>query len=212
MFGIEAANISKPYALLFHASASDTSVTTATAAIPTTTRKGDLIVVSGFAQGGSPGSPTWTGFTNIVNNVDSGGRITVAYKVSDGTDAGNNLSRTSGSNNGDIIVVVFRGHAAIKTVAVQDADVQTTDGDPTAQTLTAGGGSTPLIAFGVYGSTSAVSTRTFSTTEDSELSSSTRHYLKYKIYNKSVTPSNATIDTGDNGTNNALASFYIEAS
>lgn len=81
---------------------------------------------------------------------------------------------------------------------------QGTTGNPTVQTITpttdAG------IWIGIYAASAAVSPRTSSLTATGELNQSTRHYMKYGIFNSGAT--SGTVDMADEGTN-LLRSFWI---
>ena len=106
--------------------------------------------------------------------------------------------------------MVFAGISAISTINVSSTvNSEGTTGDPASQSVTASGGTAPLIVFGCSGSTSQLGTLpTFSPAKDASVGSNAFNDLAYKIYNSS--PQDTTIDKGDDGAN-ALQSFYLEA-
>ena len=195
------------------ASDTDTQAGTASVTVPATVRTGDLLVVSvhGFTNGGACAAETISGFTQILTQSAGSTRTdTHLYKMATAADAGSTLSADNGVTTNWIILAVFRGNEPIRSVTPTDTGSEGTNGDPTAQTVTASGGTPPLIVFGGYSSSAAVDPRTFSTTADGDIDSGTNHhYLDYKIYNAGSSPSNASIDMDDEGVDNILTSYYL---
>lgn len=179
---------------------------------PSGIQAGDLLVLLDRATNviGTPATVVPSGFTSIVNTTSANVRQIASYKIADGTEASASLT----GMNGDVInakaLYVFRGNVAISAVNVSTPNSEATDGNPASQSVTASGGTPPLIVLGCYGSSGAVDPRTFSTTKDGEINPSTALYLAYKIYN--VSPADTSIDMDDEGVNNILQSFYIECS
>lgn len=91
----------------------------------------------------------------------------------------------------------FRGYAGVNS-----------SGDPAAQSILASGGEPDHVAFGLYRSGSTVSTRSMSPSATAEIANGTTTYMKYLI---ATSAGDVSIDTGDNGVNNYLAGFWLEA-
>ena len=180
---------------------------------PASIDAGDLLVMLDYHVkpdgGGLP-----AGWTQILNLSGAYVEVTASYLIADGTEDGASITGWTGGLEGGKIIQQFRGDSPASAVTVQDVGSQLTSGNPTAQTITASGGTVPLIAFAGYGSSGAVSPRTFTPAEDGETSVSNptivELYLKYKIYNAS--PANISVDMDDEGFDNALVSFYLEVS
>ena len=179
---------------------------------PASINSGDLLVM--FDYSGKPsGGGTPTGFTNIFDTSGAYVDIIASYKIADGTEDSSSITGLTGGYAGLKIIQQFRGDDTISSISAQDIASQVTDGDPSTQTCNASLGSSPLIVFGMYGSHDTISTRTFSPTEDGETDntgSAEQLHAKYKIYNSS--PADVTIDMGAVDFQNALGSFYLEAS
>ena len=183
-----------------------------TISVPGGLQAGDLMVLFDYARNSAFSAPPNTipsGFTAIVaaqNTVQS--RWNLSYKIANGSET--SLSGLTGSAEIRKILAIFRPSTGIITsVAVNDPDVQLTDANPAAQTVTAGSGTPPLLVIAAYSSNSSISPRTFSPAEDGELNRSTKFYLKYKAYDSS--PSNVSVDMDDEGNDNYLASCYFTA-
>lgn len=191
--------------------------TAATINCPADIIAGDLLVMldraSNNAFGGVPASVTPSGFTSIGNiSVSASGitgiRQTFWYKLAVGTEASSTLTGMDGTATDKKALLVFRGNVPATTLTLVSVGGEATDGNPTAQNVTAGTGVPPLVVLGGYGSQSAVSPRTFSTTKDGEINPDTLLYLAWKIYNSA--PADSSIDMDDEGTGNTLQSCYIQ--
>jgi hypothetical protein len=200
-----------PHTVAFQASATSNA---ATITGPASIVAGDIIVLLDRAgnTGSVPGLVTPTGFTSI-NNVTDGSfyRQNLSYKVATGTEAGASITGMSYGGAGYTwkAMAVFRASGEVESVSVVDAAGESSGGNPTAQSVSAGSGITPLVVIGAYSTHYAtVDPRTFSTTKDGEISPDVSLYLAYKIYNSS--PADSSIDMDDEGTNNALQSCYIQ--
>lgn len=162
-----------------------------------------------------PGSPAFTRITPNTLGVSGGTgapRGVASYRIAQAGDAGQTLTGMNGnsSNNKMLYVLAPNAGAVISAVAISgtiNSDPNT--GNPASQANNASSGTPPLAVFGCYGSTGAISPRTFSTTADQELTSSNNAYFNIKIYNTS--PANTNVDMDDEGTN-VLASFYLQFS
>ena len=207
-FGAKAAGLST-LSFVDDATASGSDTITAPASI----NAGDLLVMLDYHVkpdgGGLP-----TGWTQIVNFSSPYVEVTASYRIADGTEDGTTITGWTGGLGGGKIIQQFRGDSPASSVTVQDVESQITDGNPAAQTITASGGTVPLIAFAAYGSADPISPRTFTPAADGETSVSdpgvAESYMKYKIYNTS--PANISADMDDEGFDNSLASFYLEVS
>lgn len=134
----------------------------------------------------------------------------VSYKIADGTEDSASITGMDGGATDNKILLQFRGDAAISSVTPNVIGTPAvTDGNPGSQTITASGGTPPLILCAFYTSDGAVDPRTFSAAADGEVSASLSAYAKYKIYDSS--PADHSADMDDEGANNSLASFYLEA-
>lgn len=177
---------------------------------------GDLLLLFDFSSNSTIGVPTDvtpSGFTQVLTFVQNStfkGRCSVSKKIADGSEDGSTLTGLDGALAVNKVLLQFRGLSALSTATEQDTAGQMTSGDPSQQTCNASGGTPPLIVLGCYGGFSGISgeTRTFSTTADDEINSSTSFYVKYKIYNSS--PSDTNVDISGSTGGNALGSFYIE--
>ncbi len=202
-----------------------------TLTLPAGIQAGDLIVVLDVVMGNTvPSAVTPSGFTLALNTSFSNTtsvRSVLLYKIAAGTESSTNITLMTArvDDNGDPpvqgecavrIAAVFRGSSAITGVTVASTNAQGTSGNPTAQTVTASGGTPPLIVFGVYEDAvvnngeiaGAVGTRTMSPAKDAEITTaSTGVYLAYKIYNE--TPVDVSVDMNDEGNVNMLQSLYM---
>ena len=115
---------------------------------------------------------------------------------------------TQGFGTSAKILLVFRPDAPITTAAHADPDQFTGNGIPAAQTVTASGGTPPLIVFGAYSSSGTINPRTMSPAKNGEVANGTTRYIAWKIYNSS--PANVSVDMDDEGDGNTLQSCYIE--
>lgn len=180
---------------------------------PATVNPGDLLVLWDVAVNvaGIPASVIPSGFTSISDFTDAATRRGVtSFKLCDGSEDSASLTIMNGTNNNTSVLAQFRGNNQITVATSGSPAGQFTAVDPTAQVITSGSGTPPLIVFGFYFQSLSVTARSFSTTEDATVPADSNNTanIKYKIYNSS--PANTTVDEGDGGTN-ALASCYIQA-
>ena len=192
--------------LAFQASATGTTSVTGPASIIA----GDLLVLANNAVtgGGAPSATVPSGFTSIGTVADGASRSVISYKIADGSEASASIAGMSGASFNAHCLYVFRGDEAVNTVTPGSVAGQITTGNPTAQVVTSGSGSAPLVVIGVYGSDVAVSPRSFSPAKSGEINVSTFYYLAYLIYNSS--PANVTVDMDDESNSNVLQSCYLE--
>ena len=195
--------------LSFLASATSTG---STITVPATVQAGDLLLYFDRARNGAitpPTSVTPTGFTLIGTSITASfTRVNLSYKIAVGTEASTNITGMNGNSQNNKIMLVFRGSSPLVSVTPASVAEEATTGDPSAQVVTASGGTPPLIVVAQYATeANPVDPRTFSPAEDAEIANGTTHYAKYKIYN--TAPADVTVDKDDDGTN-FLRSCYLQ--
>lgn len=211
--------------------ASATSVGT-TITGPAGITAGNLLVMVDLVWGGSsPTTAVPTGFSAISNVTNSNRRQILSYKVADGTEAGATLTgMTAGAFITRKSLICFRGGKKITTASSNDPDGILT-ADPSAQTITSGSGTAPLVVIGAYtshmtsvGTTGPIDPRTFTVsgspakdgefentgTNSSDLWSSV--WIAWKVYFHNQTPANVVVDMENEGSANGLQSCYIAVS
>lgn len=190
-----------------------TSVDSDTITAPATINAGDLLVM--FDYGVKPsGGGVPSGWSEVADVTSAYVDVVISYKIAVGSEDGATITGLTGITGAAKIIQQFRGNIALSSITVQDLGSQITDGNPTSQTVTASGGAVPLIVFGMYGVFGTISPRTFTPTEDGETDNTAGAndlHAKFKIYNSGDTPVNHSIDMDDEGIDNALFSFYLEA-
>lgn len=186
--------------------------TASTITAPSSVVRGNLLVLFDLAfNGDGAGSVTSvvpSGFTEVFNLVSLTTRRTIAsYKIADGTEANTNITGMNGASSNFKILLVFSTVNAVSASAF-DIATETTSGDPVAQTINAQNQPTPLVCF-AFMRQATVTGQSFSPTQDGSVTNSALTAY-YKIYN--ANPQNVTVDCGDGGAINILASFYIQVS
>ncbi len=208
-----------PAAALSSIAQQATSSSSAQAITCPTVIAGDLIVLWEGLYGPMSISGSFPpGFTSAQATSISQYRLSLSYKIADGTESGASLTGILASGYSSLMrkgIATFRGDTAITSVTVGSPNGQLTTGNPTAQNCTAGGGVVPLVVVaGFLGVGAFVGVRTFSPAKDSEVVCSDQQgYLAWKIYNSS--PANVSIDTNDNSTGSFNAGFnscYLQLS
>lgn len=201
---------------------STTSEDSSTVTAPATVNAGDILVYFDYTSdyGSSPAAAvTPSGFTNQVSVALTASRLMISTKLADGTEDSasiTGMTQNGANSGGGKAILQFRGDPTVSSLNIVDVSQEMTDGNPTSQSITAGGGSAPLIVIAAYScNKGTVDPRTFSTTADGEVGFNSLLFgvnatAAYKIYNSS--PADTTIDQDDEGFENALAGFYIEAS
>lgn len=198
--------------------ASATSTATAIT-IPSGALVGDWAILFDHAHrssGGLPSSTVPTGWTQIGSPLDNGStrKWIVSYKILVSGDPGSPVSGMGGDSNTDEVdkvMFVFSSSTGSFTSATSSTwNGQQTTADPTSQTVSASGQTTPLIVLGQsFCSNAAGAFSTASPAFDSTVANGSTHMLGgYKIYNSS--PSNHTIDQNDLGATNCLRSGYVQ--
>lgn len=197
--------------------------TAETITIPSTAQRGNLAVLIDMAFTSSA-VPTqvvpsgWSQITvpnNTYNVAGHGSRLTVSRKILEQGDAGTSITGQNGGNTNNKCMFVFRGNGLIASATPSTWNGTSETGNPSSQTASASGGNAPLVVIGLvgeYDGSTANGTPTFSTESPSfdatQIVNSSRLVAGYKIYNSS--PADHTIDMGDTGFPNVMASGWIE--
>lgn len=151
------------------------------------------------------------GFTLIVDAPDGFVRTVVAYKIADGSEASSSIAGMSGELNNRKLLCVFRGNTLISEATANDVDFEVTNDTPANQTITASGGTVPLVVFAAYAV--HINPGSLSPTWDdieSFTASSAGIHLAWKVYNAAASPTNHVASTSDQGNGNTLISFFLE--
>jgi hypothetical protein len=186
----------------------------ATITIPASAAAGDLAVLFDGAQNSS-GTPTTvvpSGFTSI-GNVNGGTasfllRAICSYRVLGAAEGGTSITGMDGTLSDNKIMLVFRPGSGSFSITASTPNGEATAGDPATQTVLAAAGTPPLIVFGYYRCSAALSGDSFSPTADSAVTNGAGATARYKYYE--TAPSDVTIDLADGGVSNALQSFYLK--
>jgi hypothetical protein len=181
---------------------------------PASIQAGDLLVLLDYAAV-TPSPPAATvpsGFTQITTATGGLSRVVLSMKKATGAEASASLTGMIGNIGDAKLLYVFRGNVPITVIQALSVGQQSTDLNPTAQVVTASGGTPPLVVIGAYSSSGTVSPRTFTPAKDGEINTTNTgdQWLAYKIYNAS--PADVTIDMDDEGSENCLMSCYIRVS
>lgn len=197
----------------------NTALSTAqTITAPASIVAGDLIVLMDRAGANSATAPvavTPTGFTlingQVLNDASDADRVVWSYKIAVGTEGGTSITGMNGAFNSKVMAV-FRGDVAIGGVTVADVEGAITNVDPADFTVSASGGTPPLIVLATYSiwleDAATVDPRSMSPAKDSEIGAAAGDvYLAWKIYNAS--PADVTVGMADEGFFNCLQSCYI---
>lgn len=183
----------------------------ATITIPASAQENDLAIIYDVAfnnVGVTPSSATPSGFT-LLNSVTSTEvstitRNNVSWKKLLSTDPGTLVAGMNDVQEWKTILI-FRCDTSY-TPSFSTINSQGSGGAaPTNQTVTASGGTTPLV---VVGASSVANTLSASPSFASIVSSGgSNSRLGYLIYNQS--PGNVVVSATDGGFPNALQSFYV---
>jgi hypothetical protein len=190
--------------LAFVASATSSSDTIV---IPASSQTGDLAILCDWGWSNSHPQVIPAGWTNfITQNLAGGLRGDISYKVLVGADPGATITGGNATNDSKIMLV-FRPNATITTITPADMATSMSGVDPTAQVILASAGIAPLVVLG-FGGWSSGALPSF-TTESPALTNVTVNDLRvgYKIYDSA--PQDHTVDIGDSGNTNWLASCYV---
>lgn len=186
-----------------------TTSTANTIVAPSSINAGDLLVLFDFAQNisGVVTDVVPTDWTSFRHAAFSPRRLRGSYKIADGTEDGSTITGMDGSSSDDKIMVQYRADVAIASFSASGGGGATSSGDPVQDTISASGGTPPVLGLVTFGSSGAISPRTTSITPNHELSSSTRFYLHDYVQNTS--PADYTFDMDDEGAFNFLHGSYF---
>lgn len=185
----------------------------ATIAVPAGVQDNDFGILidlaSNTAGGSAPSAVTPTNWTNRLSTTNGDDtRLMVSTKVLTGAEASGSITGMNDSVE-EKIMLVFTPASAISTVTFSAFNTQFTGSNPSTQTVSASGQSSPLIVIGFAaradGTTAAFSTASPSFTA-TVLTGDSDAIAGYKIYAGS--PQNHTIDCDVLGTDTVLLSFY----
>lgn len=196
---------------LFGSATGSAGATTTAVTAPASIVAGDLMVFTNAASSGAaPTTVIPSGFTQVREDTVSATKMVASYKIANGTEGGVSQAGMAATVSWQACLYVFRGDIAITGVVVGSSAGQATAGDPTLTTLTASGGTPPLVGLGAFrGSTPAA--RTFTANDGSIANAAPNanvHSLFYKIYNTS--PANISVDMTDEGLTNLMQSWYLQ--
>lgn len=178
---------------------------------PTGIMAGDLLVFAEYAENasGNPTSAVPSGFTELwTQAISTVGTYTCSFGIADGTEEGATIDAMVGNSVNRHMLMVFRGNVPLTSATPSVVNKELTSTNPTAQTVLASGGTVPLIVFAWYRASAAIDPRTFTPAADFEINSATANWMKCKIYNSA--PANVSVDMNDEGTNNLVASCFLE--
>ena len=198
--------------LVGYSSVNSTNVTIPAAAIA-----GDWAILFDADEdtgGGAIGSAVPAGWASIADTFASPGwalRSTVSHKILTAAGGGS----VTGIPGGTKILMVFRPSTSLAAATPSTWNAEVTAGNPSAQTVSASGVTTPLIVFAWASLGNAGDALPSFSTETPAMTNLTNTgpsggpecRLGYTIYNTS--PSDQSIDTADGGSINGLQSGYV---
>lgn len=186
--------------------------TSTTISVPAAAIAGDWAILFDTASnktGSSVSTAVPSGWTSLADGFVSSGRSirsTVSHRKLTG---GGTVTGMTGDLKSKVMLV-FRPSTSILTTVPSTWNNEATAGDPSSQTVTASGVTTPLIVFAVAAATSSsapsFSTETPAMTNITTAQNPLAMRIGYTIYNSS--PSNQSIDMGDSSVN-VLQSGYV---
>lgn len=184
---------------------------------PSGLQAGDLLIMMDWARdsGALPTTAIPTGFTavtggNFTSTASGNNRMIASYGISDGTET-SFTGMAPGDSNTEKVILAFRPDQPINAVVTSTPLTQGTTGNPTAQVVTASGGTPPLVVLGMYASSGTIDVRTMTPTKTGEVGTATESgYIAYANYNSS--PVDTTVDMNDEGAMNMMESFYLSVS
>jgi hypothetical protein len=160
---------------------------------------------------GTPTNVIPSGFTQLqTSNIDFA-RTTMSYKVFDGSEDGSSLTGMNGNASNAKVLLVFRPNGVVTSVGVSTFLQETTNGNPASQVIAASGQAAPLIrlAGAAVGSNSTPPPFAAGTFDATVTKAGGFSALRagYTVQNSS--PSDDTVDLGDNGNGNCLMSGWM---
>lgn len=201
---------------LFASAVSNTSTIT----VPSGVEAGDFMVLFDTAfSGSSPTLVTPSGFTAVVSNTGSNGRIATSYKqVLSSADAGTTLTGMDGATSDNKILLVFRGtngygfdsllfnavDTSISTSSISASDIGPSPVDSYAQGIT-------VTVGAFYGSTGITPGTHISFSGATFVQGvSNVFYAGYSIYTQATTDAKiGSISLADRGTNGFSVGYFL---
>jgi len=173
--------------------------------------QGQILILFDYASGsGDPSPVTPSGWTMVVNMGGANRRLTMLYKVADGTESGTTLILMSGGVEVEKKCLVISTGKLSPTVSASTPVEQVTDGDPASQLIAASGAAQSAILLACACST-GVSTPVISPSSTfTELYTSRDWIRMYYLLQSS--PADVTVDVNDCGLDNKFGSFYLSVS
>lgn len=192
---------------------SKSTSTGSTISVPAGVQAGDILVLSDMAVSGStPTKVVPSGFTEIADS-DSQRRAILSWKLAAGSEGNTNLTGMNGSSSNRKLLLVFRPDGPVAGASHGGAvSNPATNNNPSAEIISASGGTPPLLVVGCYTSSGNFSNRIFEVSgsdvkDGEENGPSNNHWIAWRAY--ITNPQNVTIDMGDAGNSNCLQGGYI---
>lgn len=201
--------VSRTNALTFVTSATSTS---ASVTIPVSAATGDVAFLFDYSWE-TDGNQVfevvpsgWTKIDGAAVTSPEAARGTLFYRVLEAGDPG---AHVSGMNNEgeDKVMLVFRPERAVSTVAAAGTNIQATKDNPASQVIAAGSG-TAYVAIAVAAAREGDPSYTTESPAFTATVTADAAKASYKIYNESGAAH--TVDIGDSGYTNFLASLRLE--
>lgn len=192
--------------LILHGSSTSSS---STISVPAGTKAGDLLVLIDYGYLLSGSAPS--GFTEITSIAGGDFSVMASYKIAAANET-NLTGRVPGEGYAPKVLAVLRGSAPISSATA--AGVQKsgpTNSNPASISVTASGGTAPLLVLGFYASEGVINPRTFSPSKDSEVGhGNSDGYIAWRF--DLASGQDTTIDMDDEGSGNSLIGCYLQLS
>lgn len=154
-----------------------------------------------------------SGFTQLQTSTINIARTTLSYKILAGTEGGASLTGMNSTDTAKVLLI-FRPNSGILGVGVSAFLQETINGDPASQLIAASGQVAPLIRLAsaavanpTPSSPPTFTAGTFDGTVPRAGANGVAIRAGYTVQNSS--PSNDTVDVGDNGAANCLISGWM---
>lgn len=184
--------------------------------LPSGIQAGDLILFADIADFQFLDLSVDVGYTLLGStgaDGDWGGQI--AFKVAAGNEVDIFGSNGLPLGNGRKIGAILRPSVPISSASAHSGTGQITNSNPSAQNISSGGGTPPLVVAALFGviSGSSVSGMSFNPSPDGIITTSlaganSQLILAWKFYPSA--PANVSVDMNDSGSGNCLVSGYIQ--
>lgn len=190
---------------------SSSTSTSSTINAPSDLQMGDLLLIFDCASTAlsPPSTVQPSGFTAVDSQSGTSMTDAMWYKIADGSEAGQSFTGMNGGYSNRKLFLVFRANVPIISATVSTVSKQITASNPTSKTISASGGTAPLLVIASWSNqidSNAISPRTQSPSM-TEVSNDTHQYIGWIPYYTS--PSDQTFDMDDEGADNALMGWYF---